>query len=327
MIKHVTPRNWLNYDIRPLIQPLTEAKAAVLSLINIPYQRSWVEALQAIQLKYEVAGTSKIEGADFTERELNLALAETPGQLVTRSQKQAHASMKAYKWIAGLPKDRPVNCDLIREIHAIIIGDADSDHCDPGVVRKAGINVTFGMPPHRGSEGGKVCEDAFEKLGHALQREFNEHDLLIQALALHFHFAAMHPFLDGNGRTARAVEALMLQRSGLTDHLFIAMSNYYYDEKTGYLSALSAVKPPDYDLTPFLAFGLKGIKIQCERLFKEIRWHVTKSIFINTMHDLFGRLQTKRKSVIAKRHIQILNLLLQRDEVPLPDVFTMTEHI
>jgi Fic family protein len=327
MIKHVTPQNWLNYDIRPLIQPLTEAKAAVLSLINIPYQRSWVEALQAIQLKYEVAGTSKIEGADFTERELNLALAETPEQLVTRSQKQAHASMKAYKWIAGLPKDRPVNCDLIREIHAIIIGDADSDHCDPGVVRKAGINVTFGVPPHRGSEGGKVCEDAFEKLGHALQREFNEHDLLIQALALHFHFAAMHPFLDGNGRTARAVEALMLQRSGLTDHLFIAMSNYYYDEKTGYLSALSAVKPPDYDLTPFLAFGLKGIKIQCERLFKEIRWHVTKSIFINTMHDLFGRLQTKRKSVIAKRHIQILNLLLQRDEVPLPDVFTMTEHI
>jgi len=274
-----------------------------------------------------VAGTSKIEGADFTERELNLALTETPEQLVTRSQKQAHASMKAYKWIAGLPKDRPVNCDLIREIHAIIIGDADSDHCEPGVVRKAGINVTFGLPPHRGSEGGKVCEEAFEKLGQALQREFNEHDLLIQALALHFHFAAMHPFLDGNGRTARAVEALMLQRSGLTDHLFIAMSNYYYDEKTGYLSALSAVKPPDYDLTPFLAFGLKGIKIQCERLFKEIRWNVTKSIFINTMHDLFGRLQTKRKSVIAKRHIQILNLLLQRDEVPLPDVFDMTEHI
>jgi Fic family protein len=235
--------------------------------------------------------------------------------------------MKAYKWIAALPKDRPVTCDLIREIHTIIIGDADSDHCEPGVIRKEGINVTFGLPPHRGCEGGKVCEGAFEKLGEALQREFQEHDQLIQALALHFHFAAMHPFLDGNGRTARAVEALMLQRSGLTDHLFIAMSNYYYDEKTGYLSALSAVKPPDYDLTPFLAFGLKGIKIQCERLFKEIRWNVEKSIFINTVHDLFGRLQTKRKSLIAKRHIQILNMLLQKNEMPVSDVFSMTDHI
>ena len=62
-------RNWLNYDIRPLIQPLTEAKVAVLSRINIPYQRSWVEALRQFNLKYVVAGTSKIEGADFTERE------------------------------------------------------------------------------------------------------------------------------------------------------------------------------------------------------------------------------------------------------------------
>jgi Fic family protein len=137
----------------------------------------------------------------------------------------------------------------------------------------------------------------------------------------------MHPFLDGNGRTARAVEALMLQRSGLTDHLFIAMSNYYYDEKTNYLSALSAVQPPDYDLTPFLAFGLKGIKIQCGRLFEEIRWNVTKSIFINTMHDLFGRLQTQRKAIIAKRHIQILNIMLQKKEMQVSEVFALTEHI
>jgi Fic family protein len=327
MIKYSTPSNWLNYDIRALIQPLIEAKAAVMSLINIPYQRSWVEALQAMQLKREIAGTSRIEGADFTDRELEAAIKLSTEQLVTRSQKQAHAAMKAYKWIAALPKDRPVNCGLIKEIHAIIIGDADADNCPPGVIRKKGDNVTFGLPPHRGCEGGQECEDAFEALGHVVQTVFKEHDLLIQALVLHFHFAVMHPFLDGNGRTARAVEALMLQRSGLTDHLFIAMSNYYYDEKTGYLSALSSVRPPDYDLTPFLAFGLKGVKIQCERLFQEIRWHVTKSIFVNTMHDLIGRLQSPRKTVIAKRHIQILSFLLEKDEVPLIELFNSIDYI
>jgi len=227
--------------------------------------------------------------------------------------------MKAYKWIAKLPQDRPVNFELIREIHAIIIGDADADHCPPGVTRKSGENVTFGAPIHRGCEGGPECEQSFQRLGVAVSREFQEHDLLIQALALHFHFAAMHPFLDGNGRTARAVEALMLQRAGLTDHLFIAMSNYYYDEKTAYLSALSAVQPPDYDLTPFLEFGLRGIKIQCERLFYEIRTNVSKSIFKNTMMELFGRLQTERKAVIAKRHIAILNMLLERGEMPVQE--------
>ena len=65
---------------------------------------------------------------------------------------------------------------------------------------------------------------------------------LRRALALHYHFAAMHPFLDGNGRSARALEALMLQRTGLRDTLFIAISNYYYEEKAEYLSALAEVR-------------------------------------------------------------------------------------
>ena len=174
----------------------------------------------------------------------------------------------------------------------------------------------FGIPPHRGCEGGPECESAFNRLGGSVQREFRDHDLLIQALALHYHFASMHPFLDGNGRTARAVEALMLQRAGLTDHLFIAMSNYYYDEKSAYLAALSSVEAPEYDLTSFLLFGLKGIKVQCERLFGEIRANVSKSIYKTTMYELFGSLRTKRRALIADRHIAILNRMLENETIP-----------
>jgi Fic family protein len=325
MVKYSIPQAWLNYNIQPLVGILTEAKAAILSLVNIPYQRSWVEALQAIQLKREIAGTSRIEGADFTERELDLALKETPEVLLTRSQKQEHAAMKAYKWISELAIDVTVDGALIKSIHELIIGDADSDHCPPGVIRRRDENVTFGVPPHRGCDGGTECEGAFNHLMEAVRLGFQQHDLLIQALALHFHFAVMHPFLDGNGRTARAVEALMLRRAGLTDHLFIAMSNYYYDEKTSYLSSLSAVCPPHYDLTPFLIFGLKGIKIQCERLFREIRVNVQKSIFKNTMYDLFGRLQTRRKTVLAKRQRTLLELVLEKEHIPLRDLLSKVD--
>jgi Fic family protein len=52
----------------------------------------------------------------------------------------------------------------------------------------------------------------------------------------------MHPFLDGNGRTARALEAFILQKVGLKDSLFIAMSNYYYEEKNEYLKDV-VIKP------------------------------------------------------------------------------------
>jgi Fic family protein len=183
------------------------------------------------------------------------------------------------------------------------------------------------IPPHRGCEGGEDCASAFNRLGGSVQREFRDHDLLVQALSLHYHFATMHPFMDGNGRTARAVEALMLQRAGLTDHLFIAMSNYYYDEKTAYLTALSAVEQPDYDLTPFLLFGLKGIQIQCDRLFKEIRNNVSKSIFKNTVYDLFGRLQNQRRTVIAKRHMAILKIMLEKEAISFGDLAALIDPI
>lgn len=327
MIQYKLPQSWMHYDNSAVVKRLIEAKAAVLSLTTIPYQRSWVDALQHIQLKREVAGTSKIEGADFTENELEAALKETPEQLLTRSQRQAHAAVKAYRWIAKLPDDKPINCNLICDVHRLIVTNADDDHCPPGEIRKHDQNVTFGTPIHRGVEGGEDCKNAFLKLSESVQKEFREHDLLIQALALHYHFAAMHPFLDGNGRTARAVEALMLQRAGLRDTMFIAMSNYYYDEKISYLETLNQVGERNHDLTPFLIFGLKGITTQCQRLFQEIRRHVSKELFINVMYRLFNRLQTPKKRVIAERQIEVLKILLEKEEIGLDELITQTKNI
>jgi Fic family protein len=173
--------------------------------------------------------------------------------------------------------------------------------------------------------GGKECQNAFQKLTEALRTEFRSHDPLIQALALHYHFAAMHPFLDGNGRTARALEALLLQRAGLRDTAFIAMSNYYYEEKANYLAALSNVRASGSDLTPFLIFGLRGIAIQCQRLAAEIRSYVLKAVYRNLMNDLFGRLESARKRVIAKRQLGILEMLLDEDEVVWPEIIRKTK--
>jgi Fic family protein len=315
MIKYKTPSLWIHYDKAAIVEELADAKGAIIALKTIPFQRRWVEALQEMQLKLEVAGTSKIEGADFSGAELDIAMRETPEQLLTRSQRQAHAAMQTYKWIPTLPNDMPITKDLICEVHRRIITGADDDHCEPGRVRPRDHNVHFGSPQHRGAAGGDECSQAFDMLIEAVQKGFGKHDVLVQALALHYHFAAMHPFGDGNGRTARALEALFLQRAGMRDSTFIAMSNFYYDEKPAYLAALAEVREGDYDLTPFLKYGLRGIAIQSQRLANEIRRHVSREVFRGLMHDLFGRLQTKRKRVIAKRQIAILEYLLTFAEV------------
>ncbi|MBM3264711.1 MAG: Fic family protein [candidate division Zixibacteria bacterium] len=313
MIPYILPENWMVYDPVAVSVPLASAKAAVLSLTTIPYQKSWFNDLQIVQLKREVAGTSRIEGAEFTEQELDAAMRESPGQLYTRSQRQAAAATKAYQWIARLPGDYPVDKKLIFELHRLLITDADDDHCPPGKLRSRDENVTFGTLRHRGVEGGPTCERAFDALCRAVKEEISDHDPLLQALAVHYHFAAMHPFLDGNGRTARALEAILLHRSGLRD-ILIAMSNYYYEEKSGYLSKLAEVRAKSHDLTAFLIFGLKGIEFQCRRVFDEIRKQVAKVLFRNLMYDLFNRLKTARKRVIAERQIKMLTLLLESDQ-------------
>ena len=72
---------------------------------------------------------------DCTENELEAAMAATPGQLHTRSQRQAAAAVKAYRWIAGLPDDNRANEELILNIHRLVITGADDDHCLPGRLR------------------------------------------------------------------------------------------------------------------------------------------------------------------------------------------------
>ena len=317
VIAYNLPQHWIHYDHLnvDLVNAYADAKASMLALKMIPYQRRWVDEMQAFELKREVAGTARIEGAEFTEQELDQSLHETPHQLFTRSQRQAHAVVNAYRWIADLSRDRHINKELICDIHRLIVTGADDDHCPPGKLRQEDQNVHFGVPRHRSVAGGWECEQAFQHFSDAIQKTYPRRDPLIQALAAHYHLAAMHPFLDGNGRTARALEALMLQRAGLHDTCFIAMSNYYYDEKGAYLATLAEVRQAEHDLTPFLIFGLKGIALQSRRLLSEIQKHISIELFRNIMYELFGRLKSKRRRVIAERQVEILKILLDTDSL------------
>lgn len=296
---------------------LVGAKAAMQALQSLPFQRTWVEKLQELQLKREVAGTSRIEGAEFDDRELEAALrpGATVEELITRSQKQALAAVQTYRWLAAIAPDKPLVPELIREVHRKLVTGCDDDHCAPGVLRGRDHSVTFGILRHRGVEGGPSSEAAFEGLLRAFDFEWRDLDPLLKALALHYHLAAMHPFQDGNGRTARAAEALVLQRAGLSDRAFIAMSYYYYEEKTAYLQVLTDTRAANHDLTAFFRFGLRGIRLQCEALTAEIRKQMQKALFRDTMYHLFNRLETERKRAIGKRQIEILKVLLESEQL------------
>lgn len=313
-IQYDLPDSWIAYDKSVIATRLIGAKAAVQTLQSMPFQRRWVEDLQQVQLKLEVDGTSRIEGAEFVGDELDVAIrSKEPESLLTRSQRQASAAMRTYRWVAQIPDDQPISVDLIKRMHVRIVTGCDDDRCEPGTLRRSDQDVTFGSPRHRGVQVGRSCEEALKRLVTEAATAFQQHDPLVQAIAMHYHIAAMHPFLDGNGRTARALEALMLQRCGLKEILFVPMSNYYCDEKESYLSSLAMVRASRHDLTQFLNFALKGVELQAKRLTEKLKRAVSRAIFRNFMGELSMRLETTRKRVIVKRQLQVLEVLLEKD--------------
>ena len=266
--RYTVPQQWLRYDIAAIAGLLVEAKTAAGVLDRLPYLPRWIVQAHEEQLRLEAVGTSRIEGAEFTQREQDEALAPDAHARtdLTHSQRQLRSAEAAYRWLRSLPAKQPVTAELVLDLHRRIVTGCDDDHCEPGELRRAGSNVTFGGPVCRGAESGPELAEAFEALGQAIAGEFRGHDRIIQAMAAHYHLGAMHPFDDGNGRTARALEALMLREAGVNDMVMVSLSNYYYEHKDAYLAALYESRTSGHDLTPFLTFALPAVAERCNAL-------------------------------------------------------------
>ena len=313
--RYVMPRQWAQYDAMALFDALLEARTAAAVLNRTPYLPQWIAEIHQEQLRLEAVGTSRIEGAEFTPREQEEALAPAAADRsdLTYSQRQLRSANATYRWLMDQPADRPVTDEFILDIHRRIITGCDDNNCEPGALRPPEWDVTFGTPRCSGAAGGEGCRIAFGGLMDAIASEFHGHDRIIQALATHYHIGAMHPFGDGNGRTARALEAFMLRRAGVNDIVMVSLSNYYHAHKDEYLGALAETRRRGHDLAPFLMFGLRAIADRCDALAEEITVNHKRLLFREFAGALFGQLRSKRRRILGQRQLQLLHILLDGD--------------
>ena len=320
--RYISPQHWIRYDAAAVFNLLVEAKTAANVLRRMPYLHQWIEQAHEEQLRLEASGTSRIEGAEFTPREQEEALASdsTEHTGLTHSQRQLRCAVATYRWLQTQPANRPLTSEFIREIHRRIVAGCDDDHCEPGALRPDGWNVTFGTPTCRGAGGGSECQTAFYDLCSAIAGSFGQHDPIIQAIAVHHHIGAMHPFGDGNGRTARALEAFMLRRAEVNNVVMVSLSNYYYERKDEYLVLLYQSRQNGHDITPFLLFALRAIIDRCNSLTDEIAENHRRILFREFARSLFGQLRSPRRRVLAERQLQILDVLLDGDSIDWNDL-------
>ena len=323
---YALPKRWVSYDAAAVLEHLVEARSAAGILNQLPYLQQWINQVHEEQLRLEAAGTSRIEGAEFSDQEQEIALAsEVPPHLdLTRSQRQLRSADATYRWLRTQPIERPITPEFVLDIHRRMVTGCDDDYCEPGALRPADWNVTFGTPRCRGAEGGNQCQMAFRGLCSAVAGEFQQHDRIIQALAVHYHIGAMHPFGDGNGRTSRALEAFMLRQAGVSGLVMVSLSNYYYEHKEDYLAAMSESRRKGHDLTPFLRFALPAVSARCNAVAANITEHNKRTLFRQFAQSLFGQLRSPRRRVLAERQLQMLESLLDTPTQDITDLLHNT---
>ena len=89
------------------------------------------------------------------------------------------------------------------------------------------------------------------------QQSFSEQ--VLQAIVAHVYLAMIHPFGDGNGRTARLIEFYILLRAGLPDIASHILSNHYNDTRQEYYRQLDLCVR-ERDLSGFIRYAVLGFR-------------------------------------------------------------------
>jgi len=135
-------------------------------------------------------------------------------------------------------------------------------------------------------------------------KELLEIDPVLRAAFAHYYLGRIHPFEDGNGRTARLIEALLIRSAGIK-YFPTMLSNYYYQYMDDYYWAFSlAGKNKEKDITPFLEFVTKSV---VESL-QSIKENVIGYIRILTLKEFFSQLIKEKE--VTHRQYDLLNMLL-----------------
>lgn len=207
---------------------LAELKGAVKS---IPNQGILVNGI----VLQEARLSSEIENIVTTNDELYRAAADQ--KLATNPHAKEVLLYRQALWhgYASLNK-KPLATNLFIEIAEIIKGKSIGIRKVPGTKIANSKGETIYTPP----EGESVIRDKLSNLEKFLHEE-DGIDPLVKLATLHYQFEAIHPFVDGNGRTGRIINILFLVEKGLLETPILFLSHYILRTKSTYYTGLRSV--------------------------------------------------------------------------------------
>ena len=290
-----------------IVRLLARIQAAREVIINSPLIPAWEKQLQREALIKQTHHTTSIEGNPLTLGEVELIIEGKEVLAHEKDKKEVRNYVDVLKYIDSLPENGLITEEFLLEIHRLTAKNILPDD-SAGNYRK--VRVVVGDP-----KTGKVTYTPpgpaeVPVLAKALVEWLNSEDALdlmpaVQAGVAHHELARIHPFVDGNGRTARALATLILTKRGFDTKRFFALEEHYNKERTSYYSALSSADAGDRDLTEWLEYFLFGIAVEISRVEKT----VLKLSSDLSMKDKFGQIG------LSSRQIKAIEYLKENDKI------------
>ena len=260
------------------------------------------EAITSAQL--EGASTTRKVAKEILEKEL------TPKD---KSQQMIVNNFLLMKQVLTL-KDSPLSVETILELHKIATFKAIENQAIPGEIRQTDdiyigdfYGESFYKPP-----AFNTIEKRLDELCNFANQSHNQPDQdnfihpIIKAIILHFLIGYIHPFGDGNGRTARALFYWSILRSGYWLFEYVSISKIIQEKRSTYDAAFVYTETDDFDLTYF-------IYNQVEVIIKAIS--ALNSYIDRKKQELFDFVGWIEQSPIAKKlkrgHLEILKVAIQ----------------
>ena len=322
---------WINFqlDLRrvdyTLWLQLGEVQAKCEQVAGIPLLPDVEEYLLEVYLAKGASATTAIEGNTLSEEE---ALELIKGKLDLPPSKEYLGQeirniVDACNHIADSARSgdlTKVSVQWIKEQNALVQRTLPlKEDVFPGAIRRidVGVGRYRGAPP-------QDCEYLLWELCRWLNSENFLPDEnrwiafgILKAIIAHLYVAWIHPFGDGNGRTARLVEFQLLLSCGVPAVAAHLLSNHYNMTRAEYFRQLDMSGKSGGDIFPFIKYALQGLIEGLNEQILTIEKHQLEVHWFNFVHETFRN----KVSVTNTRRRQLaVDLTDAPNPVPIADL-------
>jgi len=224
--------------------------------------------------------STRIEGNRLTLAEAQAAV--LGGQRFPGRTRDVHEVQNYYRALqqveAWAERQTPITDELIRKLHALIFTGPrarPTPYRDgQNAIRDAASGAIVYLPP----EAADVLPLMADLVAWIALAEREQTPGPVVAGLAHYQFVTIHPFYDGNGRTARALATLLLYRQGYDLGRFYSLEEVYAQDLPAYYAALQTHPHANYyegravaDLTGWLEYFVGGMAALFQHVAGEVR--------------------------------------------------------